>query len=72
MENYRIYLAEEEIPTHYYNLRADMKKKPAPLLNPATHQPLTAEEMSGIFCQELVEQELDDTLAYEYERQGEV
>ena len=60
MDNYRYYLAEDEIPTHYYNLRADMKTKPAPLLNPATMQPMTAEELEGVFCSELVKQELDD------------
>ena len=47
---YKIYLSENEIPTKWYNLRADMKNKPAPLLNPGTGQPLSAEEMSGIFC----------------------
>ena len=60
MENYRIYLTEEEIPTHYYNVRADMEKKPAPLLNPGTMQPMTAEELAGVFCEELVAQELDN------------
>ena len=60
MENYRIYLTENEIPTHYYNLRADMKKKPAPLINPGTMKPMTAEELSGVFCEELVAQELDN------------
>ena len=57
---YKIYLEESEMPTEYYNVRADMKNKPAPLLNPGTGQPLTAEEMSGIFCEELVKQELDN------------
>lgn len=61
---YKIYLSEEEIPDKWYNVRADMKNKPAPLLNPGTGQPLTAEEMSGIFCEELVKQELDDNTAY--------
>ena len=61
---YKIYLKENEIPTKWYNLRADMKNKPAPLLNPATGKPLTAEEMSGIFCEELVAQELDDKTPY--------
>ena len=61
---YKIYLSEEEIPTAWYNVRADMKQKPAPLLNPGTGQPLTAEEMSGIFCEELVRQELDDDTAF--------
>ncbi|MBR0308615.1 MAG: TrpB-like pyridoxal phosphate-dependent enzyme [Mogibacterium sp.] len=64
MEKYRTYLTEEEIPTHYYNLRADMKKKPAPLLNPGTMQPMTAQELEGVFCSELVQQELDDDTRY--------
>lgn len=61
---YKIYLEENEMPTHYYNVRADMKKKPAPLLNPATLKPMTAEELSHVFCDELVKQELDDETAY--------
>ena len=61
---YKIYLSEDEIPTAWYNLRADMKKKPAPLLNPATLKPLTAEELSTVFCSELVAQELDEDTAF--------
>ena len=61
---YKIYLEESEMPTSWYNLRADMKVKPAPLLNPGTGQPLTAEELSPIFCEELVKQELDDTTPF--------
>lgn len=61
---YKIYLSEEEIPTAWYNLRADMKKKPAPLLNPASLKPLTAEELSAVFCSELVAQELDENTAF--------
>ena len=61
---YKIYLSESEMPTAWYNLRADMKNKPAPLLNPGTHQPLTAEELEPIFCKELVAQELDDTTPF--------
>ena len=57
---YKIYLSEEEMPTQWYNVRADMKTKPAPLLNPGTGQPLTAAEMEPIFCKELVQQELDN------------
>jgi len=57
---YKIYLEESEMPTHWYNVRADMKNKPAPLLNPGTLQPMTAEELGGVFCEELVKQELDD------------
>ena len=58
---YKIYLEENELPRQWYNVRADMKNKPAPLLNPATHQPCTLEELSHVFCTELVKQELDDT-----------
>ncbi len=61
---YKIYLEEKEMPTQWYNVRADMKNKPAPLLNPATMQPMTAKELSAVFCEELVRQELDDTTAY--------
>ena len=61
---YKIYLNENEIPKAWYNLRADMKKKPAPLLNPATHKPMTADELAGVFCEELIKQELDDTTPY--------
>ena len=61
---YKIYIEEKEIPTQWYNVRADMKNKPAPLLNPGTLQPMTAEELSGVFCEELVKQELDNTTAY--------
>lgn len=57
---YKIYLDEKEIPTQWYNVRADMKNKPAPLLNPATHKPLKAGELEPIFCKELVKQELDN------------
>ena len=61
---YKIYLEENEMPKQYYNVRADMKKKPAPLLNPGTLQPMTAQELEHVFCDELVKQELDDTTAY--------
>ncbi|MCI5815621.1 TrpB-like pyridoxal phosphate-dependent enzyme [Ruminococcus sp.] len=61
---YKIYLDESEMPTAWYNLRADMKNKPAPLLNPATGQPCTAADLAPVFCEELVKQELDDTTPY--------
>ncbi len=61
---YKIYLDEAEIPRQWYNVRADMKVKPAPLLNPATLKPMTAQELSAVFCEELVQQELDDDTAY--------
>lgn len=61
---YKIYLNEDEMPQKWYNLRADMKNKPAPLLNPGTLEPMTAQELAPVFCDELVAQELDDTTAY--------
>ena len=61
---YKIYLAENEIPSKWYNLRADMKVKPEPLYNPGTGKPMTAEELSGVFCEELVQQELDNDTPY--------
>ena len=61
---YKIYLEESEMPRQWYNVRADMKNKPAPILNPATMKPITVEELSPIFCEELARQELDDTTAY--------
>ena len=61
---YKIYLEESEMPKAWYNVRADMKNKPAPLLNPGTGKPMTAEELGGVFCDELVKQELDNDTAY--------
>ncbi|MGM9609262.1 MAG: TrpB-like pyridoxal phosphate-dependent enzyme, partial [Eubacteriales bacterium] len=61
---YKIYLTEEEMPRAWYNLRADMKNKPAPLLNPATLQPVTAADLEPVFCRELVKQELDNDTPY--------
>ncbi len=61
---YKIYLEESEMPAAWYNVRSDMKNKPAPLLDPNTHQPMTLEAMSKVFCTELARQELDDTTAY--------
>jgi len=61
---YKIYLEESEMPQYWYNLRADMVNKPAPLLHPVTHAPMTAEELGEVFCDALVAQELDETNAY--------
>ena len=61
---YKIYLEETEMPKEWYNVRADMKKKPAPLLNPATGKPCTKEELRHVFCDELVDQELNETDPY--------
>ena len=61
---YKIYLEESEIPQAWYNVRADMKNKPAPLLNPGTLQPMTIDELKGVFCEELCRQELDNDTAY--------
>ena len=61
---YKIYLEENEMPKQWYNVRADMKNKPAPLLNPQTLQPMTFEKLQGVFCDELIKQELDVTTPY--------
>ncbi len=61
---YKIYLDEDEIPTKWYNVRADMKNKPAPLLNPATLEPMKFEDLQPVFCNDLIRQELDDTTPY--------
>ena len=61
---YKIYLEESEMPQAWYNLRADMKNKPAPLLNPATLEPMSFDELAPVFCEDLVNQELDDTTPY--------
>ncbi len=61
---YKIYLEEDEMPKSWYNMRADMVNKPAPLLNPATKKPMSAEELEAVFCSELVQQELDNENAY--------
>ncbi len=58
---YKIYLEENEMPKYWYNVKADMKKKPAPLLNPKTMKPITEDELSEVFCRELVKQELNET-----------
>ena len=57
---YKIYLSENEIPSAWYNVRADMKQKPAPLLNPGTGEPLKAEDLYPIFCEELSKQEMNN------------
>ena len=61
---YKIYLEESEMPTAWYNVRADMKNKPAPLLNPGTHEPMTAADLAPVFCEELIRQELDNDNPY--------
>lgn len=61
---YKIYLEESEMPRQWYNVRADMKNKPAPLLNPGTLEPMSYEDLRPVFCDDLIKQELDDTTAY--------
>lgn len=61
---HRLYLTEDQMPKQWYNLRADMKKLPDPLLNPATLAPVKAEELYPIFCEELARQEMDNTTRY--------
>ena len=61
---YKIFLTENEIPTQWYNVRADMKTDHAPILNPGTLQPITVDELSHVFCTELAKQELNTTDAF--------
>ncbi len=61
---YKIYLNEDELPKNWYDLRADMQEKPAPLLNAKTQKPATVDELSDVFCRELALQELNETQAY--------
>ena len=61
---HRLYLTEEQIPSQWYNLRADMKELPDPLINPATGKPVVAEDLYPVFCEELARQELDNTTRY--------
>ena len=61
---HRVYLTEEQMPKQWYNLRADMKDLPDPLLNPGTGRPITEEELYPVFCEKLAHQELDNTTRY--------
>lgn len=61
---YKVYLNEDETPKAWHNLRVAMKEKPEPFLNPATKEPCTLEELSGVFIKELVKQELNNTDEY--------
>ena len=61
---YKIYLSEDEMPKYWYNVRADMKTKPAPLVNPGTGQPMKPEELLPVFCKEAIDQEFDNDTAY--------
>ena len=64
MKQKRFFLQEKELPTQWYNIQADMVNKPMPLLNPATREPLKAEDLYPIFAEELCRQELDQTHSY--------
>ena len=57
----KIYLSEEEIPRAWYNVRADMKTDHCPMLNPATLMPVTHDDLAPVFCEDLIEQELNST-----------
>ena len=61
---YKVYLEESEMPRRWYNLRADMKEKPAPLINPGTMRPVTFDDLRPVFCDELIRQELDNDTRY--------
>jgi len=68
---HRVYLTEEQMPKQWYNIRSDMKQQPDPMLNPATMQPVTAEDLYPVFCEELAQQEVDETTRY-FDIPGEV
>lgn len=61
---HRFYLTEDQMPTQWYNLRADMKEQPDPLINPATMKPAKVEDLYSVFCKKLAEQEMDETTRY--------
>jgi len=61
---HRLYLTEDQMPKQWYNLRADMKEQPDPMLNPATLKPVTEEDLYPVFCKELAHQEMDATTRY--------
>ncbi|MBC5647395.1 TrpB-like pyridoxal phosphate-dependent enzyme [Christensenella tenuis] len=61
---HRLYLSEDEMPKQWYNMRADMKELPAPMINPATMQPATEEDIYPVFCEKLAHQELDNETRY--------
>ncbi len=61
---HRIYLTEDQMPKQWYNLRADMKELPDPMLNPGTFEPITTEELYPVFCEQLAKQEMDNTTRY--------
>ncbi len=61
---HRLYLTEDQIPQQWYNLRADMKEQPAPMINPATGKPAELEDLYPVFCKELAAQEMDGKTRY--------
>lgn len=61
---YRFYLTEDQMPKQWYNLRADMKEQPDPMINPATMKPATEEDLYPVFCKELAHQEMDSKTRY--------
>jgi len=61
---HRLYLTEDQMPKQWYNLRADMKEQPDPMLNPGTMQPATVEDLYPVFCEKLAKQEMDSTTRF--------
>ena len=61
---HRLYLSEDEMPKQWYNLRADMKELPDPMINPGTMKPAAVEDLYPVFCEELAKQEMDNTTRY--------
>jgi len=61
---HRLYLTEDQMPTQWYNLRADMKELPDPLINPGTGKPAVVEDLYPVFCEKLALHEMDSTTRY--------
>lgn len=61
---HRLYLTEDQMPTQWYNMRADMKEQHDPMINPATMKPATPEDLYPVFCEKLAQQEMDNETRY--------
>ena len=61
---HRLYLTEDEMPKQWYNMRADMKELPDPMINPATMKPAAEEDLYPVFCKKLAHQEMDNETRY--------
>ena len=63
-ERKKFLLSEAEIPEQWYNITAEMKNKPQPMINPGTKEPLKAEDLYPLFAEELSRQEVNQSDAW--------